>query len=46
LYTTKLEFVRNGMLCIVLRGYWRNIIVLNIRATSEEKSDDSKDNIY
>ena len=28
---------------IVLRGWWCNIIVLNVRAASEEKSDDSKD---
>jgi hypothetical protein len=28
---------------IVLRGRWCNIIVLNVHATSEEKSDDSKD---
>ena len=28
---------------IVLRGRWCNIIVLNVHAPSEEKSDDSKD---
>jgi len=28
---------------IVLRGRCCNIIVLNVRASSEEKSDDSKD---
>jgi len=27
----------------VLRGHWRNIIVVNVRAPSEEKSDESKD---
>ena len=31
---------------IVLRGRWCNIIVLNVRASSEEKSDDSKDSFY
>jgi len=31
-----------GMSYIVLRGCWCNIIVLNVRAPSEEKSDDSK----
>ena len=30
---------------IVLRGRWCNI-VLNVRATSEEKSDDSNDSFY
>jgi len=28
---------------IALRGCWCNIIVLNVHAPSEEKSDDSKD---
>ena len=31
---------------IVLRGRWCNIIVLNVHATSEEKSDNSKDGFY
>jgi len=31
---------------IVLRGSWCNIIVLNVHAPSEEKSDESKDNFY
>ena len=31
---------------IVLRGRWCNIIVLNVHAPSEEKSDDSKDSFY
>jgi len=30
----------------VLRGCWCNIIVLNVHAPSEEKSDDSKDRVY
>ena len=30
----------------VLRGRWCNIIVLNVRAPSEEKSDDSKEICY
>jgi len=28
---------------IVLRRHWCNIIVLNVHAPSEEKTDDSKD---
>jgi len=31
---------------IVLRGRWFNIAVLNVHATSEEKSDDLMDNFY
>ena len=31
---------------IVLRGSWCNIIVLNVHATSEEKSDEAKDSFY
>jgi len=34
------------MLYIVLRVRWCNIIVLNVHASSEEKSDDSKDSLY
>ena len=31
---------------IVLRGRWCNIVVLNVHASSEEESDDSKDRLY
>ena len=31
---------------ILLRGRWCNIIVLNVHATNEEKSDDSKESFY
>ena len=31
---------------IVLRGHWCIIVVLNVHAPSEEKSDDSKDSFY
>ena len=31
---------------IVLRGRWCNVIVLNMHAPSEEKSDESKDSFY
>ena len=31
---------------IVPRGRWFNIIVLNVHAPSEEKSDESKDSFY
>ena len=29
-----------------MRGRWCNIIVLNVHAPSEEKSDESKDSFY
>ena len=42
----KVEFVSGRVLYIVLRGRWCNIIVLNVQAPSEEKSDDSQDSFY
>jgi len=39
---TRVEFVSDRLSYIVLRGRWRNIIVLNVHAPSEEKSDDQK----
>jgi len=39
----RVEFVSDRMSYIVMRGRWCNIIVLNVRAPSEEKSDESKD---
>ena len=40
------EFVTGRMSYIFLRDRWINIIVLIVRAPSEEKSDDSKDSFY
>ena len=37
------EFVSDRVSYTVLRGSWCNIIVLNVHAPSEEKSDESKD---
>jgi hypothetical protein len=31
---------------IILRGRWCHIIVLNVHALTEEKTDDVKDNFY
>jgi len=42
----RVEFVSDRLSYIVLRGCWCNIIVLNVLAPSEEKSDDSKDSFY
>ena len=42
----RVEFVSDRVSYIVLRGRWCNIIVLNVHAPSEDKSDDSKDSFY
>jgi len=42
----RVQRVRDWMSYIVLSGHWCNIIVLNGHATSEEKSDNSKDSFY
>jgi hypothetical protein len=39
----RVQFVSDGMSYIALRGQWYNIIVLNVHAPSQEKSDDSKE---
>jgi len=42
----RVEFVSDSLSYIVLRGCWRNIIVVNVHAPGEEKSDESKDSVY
>jgi len=42
----RVEFVSDRVSYIDLRGRWCNIIVLNVHATSQDKSDDSKDSFY
>jgi len=37
------EFVSDCVLYVGLRGRWCNIILLNVLAPNEKKSDDSKD---
>ena len=37
-----MEFVSDRLSCIVLRGRWRNITVVNVHAPSEEKSNELK----
>ena len=39
----RVEFVSDRMSYRVLKGRWCNIIVLNVHAPSEDKSDNSKD---
>jgi len=40
------EAISDRLSYIVLRGRWRNIIVVNVHAPSEEKSDEAKDSFY
>jgi hypothetical protein len=42
----RVQFVSGRMLYIIIRGYWCNIIVLNVHASSEDKSSDLKDSFY
>lgn len=43
--TEKVEFVSDKMFYIILRG-WCDIIVLNVQATVEDKSDDTRDRFF
>ena len=40
------EFISDRVSYVVLRGGWCNIIVLNVHAPSEEKSENLKDSFY
>ena len=40
------EFVSNRLSYVVLRGRWGKIVLLNVHARSEKKSDNSKDSFY
>jgi endonuclease/exonuclease/phosphatase family metal-dependent hydrolase len=42
----RVEFVNDKMSYIILRGRWFHIIVLNIHAPTEDKTDDVKDSFY
>jgi hypothetical protein len=42
----RVEFDKDRVSYIVLRGRWFNIIVPNVHAPCEEKSDESKDSFY
>ena len=42
----RVEFVSDKLSYIVLRGRWLNIILVNVHASSEEKSEESKDSFY
>jgi hypothetical protein len=40
------EFVSNRVSYILLRGPWCHIIVLNVHAPSEDKTDEVKDSFF
>jgi hypothetical protein len=40
------EFVNDRMSYIILKGRWCHIIVLNVYAPTEDKTDDVKDSFY
>jgi len=42
----KIEFVSDRLSYIVLRGRWFHIILVNVLAPSEEKSEELKDSFY
>jgi hypothetical protein len=42
----RVEFVNDRMSYIILRGRWCHIIVLNIHAPTEDKTDDVKESFY
>jgi hypothetical protein len=42
----RVEFVSDRMVYIILRGRWCHIIVLNVHAPTEDKTDDVKDSFY
>jgi hypothetical protein len=42
----RVEFLSGGMSYIILRGHWCHIIVLNVHAPTENKTDDVKDSFY
>jgi hypothetical protein len=42
----RIEFVSERKSYIILRGRWCHIIVLNVHAPTEDKTDDVKDSFY
>jgi exonuclease III len=42
----RVEFTGDRVSCIILRGCWCNIIVLNVHAPCEDKGDDVKKSFY
>jgi endonuclease/exonuclease/phosphatase family metal-dependent hydrolase len=42
----RVEFISDGMSCIILRRHWCDIIVLNVHSPFENKGDDVKGSFY
>jgi hypothetical protein len=42
----RVEFVSDRMSYIILRGHWFHVIVLNVHALTENKTDNVKDSFY
>jgi hypothetical protein len=42
----KVEFIIDRLSYIILRGCWCYIIVMNVHAPTEDKTDDVKDSFY
>jgi hypothetical protein len=42
----RVQFVNDRMSYIILRGRWCHIIILNVHAPTEDKTDDVKDSFY
>jgi exonuclease III len=42
----RVEFVSDRMSYIILRGCWCHIIVLNVQALTEDKTDNGNDSFY
>jgi len=42
----RVEFVSNRLSYILLRDRWHNIVLVNVHAPREEKSEESKDSFY
>jgi hypothetical protein len=40
------EFISGRMSYVTIRGRWCDIIVLNVYAPTEDKSDDTKNSFY
>ena len=42
----RVEFVSDRVSCAIMIGHWCDIVVLNVHASSEEKSDEAKDGFH
>jgi hypothetical protein len=42
----RVEFVSDRMSYTILRDHWCHIVVLNVHAPTEDKTDDVKDSFY